>query len=516
MTAASDRVVLAVDLGTGGPKVGLVTTRGEVLWWRHRAVETHRGPGGAATQDAEEWWRLVVDGARAGLAESGVDGRRVVAVAVTSQWASTVPVDAAGVPVGDCVMWMDSRGREHSRAVVGGPVSGYDPRALVSWVRRTAGVPSPNGDDPLGHLLFLERDCPEVARRARWYLEPVDYLTMRFTGVAAASHMSMTAAWLTDNRRLDVLEYDPVLLRRSGVAAEKLPPLVPSGSLIAPVQPSVAELLGIPEDAVVVTGLPDLHGTTVGSGCVGAYETHVSIGTTSWVGCPLPVKKTDVIRQLASVPGVGSWAEAPYVLGNNQETAGRCLEWFRDTVLPQASYDEIVALAETAPAGSGGVLFAPWLAGERSPVDDRSARGGFHNVSVTTSTADLARAVLEGVACNVRWLLEAADHFTGRRLEPLRIVGGGARSALWCRIVADVTDRTVEQVADPLLCGLRGVGLAAGMTLGDVDRGELRDLVPLAGTFTPDPANRGVYDRLFAEFPGLYTSQRKMFHRLNR
>lgn len=518
------RVVLTVDLGTGGPKVGLVTTRGEVLWWCHRAVTTHRGSGGAATQDAEEWWQLVVSNARAALVETGLRPEQVVAVAATSQWASTIPVDEAGVPVGDCVMWMDSRGREHSREVVAGPVAGYAPVALASWVRRTGGVPSTNGDDPLGHLLHLERDQPEVARRARWYLEPVDYLTMRFTGRAAATHMSMTGAWLTDNRVLDQLRYDPVLVKRSGVAGDKLPPLVPTGSVIGTVQPSVAELIGISPEAVVVTGLPDLHGTTVGSGCIGAYETHVSIGTTGWIGCPLPAKKTDVVRQLAAIPGLGAWADAPYVLGNNQETAGRCLEWFRDSVMggrgvpggEPSSYDEIVALAATATPGSGGVLFAPWLSGERSPVDDRSARAGFHNVSITTTTADLARAVLEGVAFNTRWLLGAAEHFTGRRLDPLRLVGGGARSELWCRILADVCDRTVEQVADPLLCGLRGAALAAGMSLGDVERSEVRDLVPVAGVFAPDPAHRETYDRLFAEFPRLYKSQRGMFHRMNR
>ncbi|WP_395655979.1 FGGY-family carbohydrate kinase [Nocardioides sp.] len=518
MTEPADRLVLAVDLGTGGPKVGLVTTRGDVLWWRHRRVTTHLGPDGAATQDAEEWWRLVVEGTRAGLFESGLDGDRVVAVAVTGQWASTVPVDEHGVPVGDCLMWMDSRGREHSRAVVAGPVSGYDPRALTSWVRRTGGIPSTNGDDPVGHLLFLERDLPEVAARARWYLEPVDHLTMRFTGLPAASHMSMTAAWLTDNRHLDVLEYDPVLVRRSGVPVEKLPPLVPTGSVVGRVQPAVAELLGISADAVVVTGLPDLHGATMGSGFVGAYEAHVSIGTTGWIGCPLPEKKTDVVRQLAAVPGLGAWSEVPYLLGNNQETAGRCLEWFRDTVAGgvtgTATYDEVVAAAATSPPGARGVVFTPWLAGERSPVDDRSARAGFHHVSLTTSTADLARAVLEGVAFNARWLLEAAEHFTGRRLDPLRMVGGGAQSDLWCRIVADVCDRTVEQVAEPLLCGLRGVALAAGLTLGDIERHELRGLVPVAGVFVPDPATRDVYDRQFAEFPRLYRSQRRMSRRL--
>src|SRR4029079_4458875 len=123
---------------------------------------------------------------------------------------------------------------------VGGPVSGYDPVALATWVRRTGGVPSTSGDAPRGHLLFLERDAPEIARRARWSLEPVDYLTMRFTGVPAASHMSMTAAWVTDNRHLEVLAYDEKLVRLSGVAAAKLPPLVASGSIIGPVQGSVA------------------------------------------------------------------------------------------------------------------------------------------------------------------------------------------------------------------------------------------------------------------------------------
>jgi len=521
MSEPTRRFVLAVDLGTGGPKVGLVSTRGDVAWWEHRPVATRRGPGGAATQDAEEWWRLVVESSRRGLAETGLDADEVVAVAVTGQWASTVPVDECGLPVGECVMWMDSRGRDLSREVVGGPVSGYDPRALATWVRRTGGVPSTNGDDPLGHLLFLEREQPDVARRARWYLEPVDYLTMRFTGIPAASHMSMTAAWLTDNRRLDLLAYDEKLVRLSGAPVAKLPPLVASGSVVGPVDPSVAAELGICSGARVVTGLPDLHGSTVGSGFVGPYQTHLSIGTTAWVGCPLPRKKTDVIRQLASVPGLGDLGGAPYLLGNNQESAGRSLQWFRESVagglsgsLP--SYAEIFALAATAPPGSGGVVFTPWLAGERSPVDDRSARGGFHNLSTHTPTAHLARSVLEGVSFNARWLLTAAEHFAGRRLDPLRIVGGGAQSELWCQIVADVCDRTVERVADPLLCGLRGAALAAGIAIGDLDRDRLQHVVPLDGTFRPDPSTRAVYDGLFAEFPRLYRAQRKMFHRLNR
>jgi xylulokinase len=413
-------------------------------------------------------------------------------------------------------MWNDTQGAAHSHALVGGHVQGYNARALAGWVRRTAGVPSTSGDDPLGHMLHLDRDVPATARAARWYLEPVDYLTMRFTGVASATPASMTAAWLTDNRRPAGPAYDPVLVRRAGVDPGKLPPLAPTGSVVGKVLPAVAASLGLAPDAVVLTGLPDLHGAVVGSGCVRDYETHLSIGTTAWVSCPLPAKKTDLLRQMATVPGL---SPDGYLLGNNQEAAGRCLAWFRGTLgspedLPE--YDELTALAATARVGSGGVIFTPWLAGERSPVDDRTARGGFHNVSLSTTRADLVRAVLEGVAFNARWLLEGADHVAGRRLSPVRLIGGGAQSALWCQILADVCRRPVERVADPLLAGVRGVALVAGVALGDFGWDEVRPLVPVDLRLDPVASDADVYDQLFGRFPRLYRSQRRVFSRLNR
>jgi xylulokinase len=370
-------------------------------------------------------------------------------------------------------------------------------------------------------MLHLHHDRPEIARSARWYLEPVDYLTMRLTGRSAASHMSMTASWLTDNRRLDVLDYDPTLVRLAGVEEEKLPPLVPSGSVVGPVQPSTAAALGLGSDVQVITGMPDLHAVTIGSGLVLEGEAHASIGTSAWISCPLPRKKTDVVRQVATVPGLGtSLGAAPYLMGNSQDSAGRCLQWFRDQVAAgtdgaRPGFDAITALAESSPPGANGVLFTPWLTGERSPVDDRAARGGFHNVSIGSTQGDLSRAVLEGVALNLRWLLAASERFAKGTFDPLRLVGGGAQSELWCQIVADVCDRTVERVADPLLTGLRGVGIAAGLALGEFALTDVRSLVPVDRTFAPEPAHRAAYDRAFAELPRLYRAQRGMSARLD-
>ncbi|MEZ5093910.1 FGGY-family carbohydrate kinase [Nocardioides sp.] len=504
-----DRLVLAVDLGSGGPKVGYVTLAGEPVWtWYERGDAV----GGAETQDAGAWWRTIVSAARLGTAEGHVDGADVVGVAVTGQWASTVPVDAAGVPVAECLMWSDTRGAAYSRERFGGPVSGYAPTVLATWLRRSGGVPSPGGADPVAHLLHLQHDRPEVLEQARWCLEPVDYLTMRFTGRATATAMSMTAAWLTDNRDLDTLAYDPVLLRIAGVDPARLPPLVRGGSVVGTVLPDVAAEIGISADAQVVTGAPDLHNAVIASGCVDLHQTHLSLGTSAWISCPVPSKKTDVFRQLAAVPGIG---DGHYVLADNQDNAGRCLEWFRASFAPDLEYDDLAALAASAPPGAGGVFFTPWLSGERSPVDARWARGGFHNLSLAADRAALARAVMEGVALNLRWLLEAAEHFTGRRMDPIRLVGGGATMDVWCQILADTLDRTLERVEQPWMGGLRGGGLTVGLALGEIARDEVHGLVPVERVFTPDPGLRSTYDAMSVEFRKLFKGQRGMFRRLN-
>ncbi len=522
MTAAPVPHVLAVDLGTGGPKVGLVSVRGTVAARRQVAVPTRLLAGGGAVQDAARWWEVITEAAHQVLAGGEVQPDQVVAVSCTGQWASTVPVDAQGHPVGDCLLWLDSRGGPHSRRAVGGPVAGYAPGAAARWVRRSGGAPSTSGADPIGHMLFFEHDQPEVARRARWYLEPVDYLAMRFTGRAAASHASMAGAWLTDNRDLGRLAYDPVLVAASGVPADKLAPLVPTGSVVGEVDAGVARALGLGSGVVVVTGTPDLHSAAAGSGAVLEHEAHLTISTTSWVSCPVAKKKTDPFHQIATVPGLGARAggSAPYLVANNHETGGRCLEWVRDLFSdPERAgngYDALTQVAAGVGPGANGAIFTPWLAGERSPVDDRLARGGFHNLSLRSTRADLVRAVLEGVAYNSRWLAEAVDRFVGRRLEPIRVVGGGAASSLWCQIHADVLGRRIERVADPVDANLRGAALLAGVALGHLDPGELRSLVPVDGHFDPDDGAHRTYERLFVEFPRLYAAQKPMFARLNR
>jgi xylulokinase len=166
--------------------------------------------------------------------------------------------------------------------------------------------------------------------------------------------------------------------------------------------------------------------------------------------------------------------------------------------------------------GAGGVLFTPWLNGERAPVDDHTIRGGFHNLSLSSSRADMVRAVFEGVALNSRWLLGAVEKFCGRRLDSLAFVGGGANSALWAQIHADVMDRTIVRIADPVLANARGAGLLCHLALGRVRLAEIPAMVTTETVHEPDPATAPVYDELAAEFVNLYRAEKDIHRRLNR
>jgi xylulokinase len=520
-----EKYVLAIDLGTGGPKTALVSVHGEVAGHELILVETRHLPGGGAVQDPREWWAAITSSARKLLGGGIVDPADVVAVACTGQWGSTVPIDAQGEPAGDCILWMDNRGGPYSAKLVGGPVrvAGYAPHKALQWIRKSGGAPSPLGNDPVGHILFLRHEQPDVYRRAATFLEPVDYLNLRFTGTVAATPASMVLSWLTDNRDLARARYDPHLVKMSSLDPGTLPPLRKVGSVVGTVLPDVARDLGLPDGVQVVDGTPDLHSAAIGSGAIADYEPHLAISTTSWLSCHVPFKRTDVSHQIATIPSV---IPGRYLVANNHETAGVCLQWLRDNVVLNndglvqgtpspdgyAAYDR---LAAAVPAGSGGVIFTPWLAGERCPVDDRNVRAAFYNLSLSSTRAHMVRSVFEGVAFNARWMLEATERFVRRRLDAIRFIGGGAASDVWCQIHADVLDRSVHRVAAPLLANVRGAALFAGMVLGEVRAADVAQLARIDATFEPDPANRAVYDELYREYPGLYHRQRKMYARLN-
>jgi xylulokinase len=505
--------LLAIDLGTGGPKTAAVSLGGEVMAHEVRSVATRYTPDGGATQDPAGWWDGIRDGVRSLLAGGAVEAAKVAGVGITGQWGSTVPVDSDGRAVGPCLLWADTRGGSFAAKALGGPVSlfGYSPGNLVRWIQLTGGAPSPHGADPLGHELHLRKREPEVYARTATLMEPLDYLGLLLTGRRAATPASMILSWLTDNRPGAAAAYLPELTARSGRDPGRLPELLPTGSVLGPILPKAAKSLGLPRGVPVVAGIPDLHTAYLGSGAVEPFQAHVTISSTAWISCEVPFKKTDVLHQITSVPGL---RPGTYLAANNHETAGLCLQWLRDSVLG-GTYEELCAFAAIAPAGSGGVIFMPWLKGERTPVEDRNLRAGFINLSMHSDRASLARAVLEGVALNARWLLDATEGFVGKPLPTLRILGGGAVSDLWCQVHADVLGRRLERVADPVSANLRGAALFAAISLGKLALEEVPGLVRVTEVFEPDPEAVSVYAPVYAQFKRLYGRLHDVYAGLN-
>lgn len=505
--------VLAVDLGNGGPKVAAVAESGQILAAAFTPVSVHYGPDGTATQDAVEWEVALHESISRVSTEVPADG--LTAVGITGQWGSTVPVDDVGDPAGPVILWSDTRSRHHAARLLGGPINigGYAPHKVLPWVRIAGGAPSLSGADPTGHSLLLQNELSNIGARCRLLLEPVDYLAFLFTGRAVATPASMTASWLTDNRIDAPFGYAEKLVRRSGRDPGLLPELVATGSIQGLLQPGPAARLGLKPGVPVACGIPDIHAATVGSGAVQPYETHLAISTTAWLSAPVPFKRTDIAHSIATLPGLTPDLN---IVGNNIDTGGGALSWLRDTFLQTPrSYDELTALARSAPVGCEGLIFTPWLAGERSPVEDKNLRGGLLNLSLRTDQAMLVRGVLEGVAFNIGWLFGYYEKFMKRRVSALRIIGGGAQSDLWCSIIASVLGRRIEQVDDPWNAQLRGVALWTLVCLGRMSLAEAAARVPVAAVFDPDPADREIYARQMTEYRKLYGMVKGFYRRMN-
>ena len=523
--AAAQKHLLAIDLGTSGPKVALFTVEGALVGSDVESVPLLLAPDGGAEQSPDAWWKSITTASRRLTARHPEAAASVVGISCTAQWSGTVALDEAGTPLMNAILWMDSRGAKHVRALASGfpPVLGYGAGKLLSWVRLTGGAPGFSGKDSLAHILFLKAERPELYARTRTFLEPKDYLNFRLTGRRAASFDSIALHWVTDNRDPAHVVYSPKLLRLTGLSRDQLPELWRATDVLGPVLPDVARELGVSRDAQVVVGSPDVHTAAVGSGAVDDFVPHLYLGTSSWLTCHVPFKKTDALHNMASIV---SPVTGRYLIGNEQESAGACLTWLRDSVFfprdalsdaaaPTDVFERFEALAAQAPPGAGNLLFTPWLYGERTPVEDPTIRGGWSNVSLRARRGDLVRSVYEGVAFNSRWLLQAVEGFIGKRIQALHVVGGGARSRLWCQIHADILDRPVRRVDSPLQTNTRGAAFLAAVGLGHLRFADLAARVPVAETLEPNPAHRALYDGLFAEFVRHYRALKPLHARLN-
>jgi xylulokinase len=512
--------LLAIDLGTSGPKVGLVRADGTVIGTEFEPVPVSIVPGGGAEQDPDLWWQSVAVATRRLLGHSLVPIEDIRAVCPTAQWSGTVALDRSGRHLGNALIWMDARGASAIADLIGGPVrvEGYDPRKLRTWIRLTGGAPGKAGKDPLAHILWLQATHPELYRETATFLEPKDYLVYRLSGRLLTTPDTAALHWLTDNRVADRIEYHPDLLALAGVDRAKLPDLRPAASVAGPLTAEAAVHLGLLPGTPVVCGTPDVHSAAIGSGAVADNAAHLYVGTSSWLSCHVPYKKTDLLRNIASLP---SPLPGRYLVANEQESAGVCLDFLRQTMFidtfdegREAGYRRFDDLAAGAPAGANGVMFMPWLYGERTPVEDSNLRAAFFNLSIDARPGDIVRAVFEGVAHNTRWLLGAVERFTGARLDPITLVGGGGRSAVWAQIFADVLDRTIVRTADPVAVNLRGAALLGALALGIIEEKGIGAAVPVVETHRPDSSTRRVHDAHFAEFVSFHKSNRHSYRRL--
>jgi len=214
-----------------------------------------------------------------------------------------------------------------------------------------------------------------------------------------------------------------------------------------------------------------------------------------------------------------------YLLFAEQGVGGKALEFLLDLIYADDQFatgpapDDAVMRADraaaSAPAGSGGAVFLPWLNGTIVPEENERARGAFFNLSLATTRPHLVRSVLEGLAFNSRWTRIAAERFIGRRFTSFRFAGGGARSDLWAQIHADILGVPILQIEDSERATLRGAGLAALVNLGCIQIEEIPDLVPIRRVYEPNPSHRDIYNRLFKAFTRLYKRNRTIFNALN-
>lgn len=485
--------VLAWDVGTSGVKAVVVDRDGRVVASARRGYGLATGNGGWVEQDLDEMETACIEATRE-ILDGGVPASEVDGIGLTAQMFDLAPVDACGVATAPMISWLDQRattdadqlagriGRDEQFGLFGSIITGKDLIPKVLWLRDRA---------------------PAAWDATRWLLDCKEALVLRLTGRAVIDPGGALAFRL----------YDPVAGRwsmaaceRLGIPIDRLPDVAPATSIAGGLLPSLAERLGLAAGIPVIVGAGDVAASQLGAGATDPGDAHVSLGTAVYFGVTTDRPVIDPAGQLGVI---GHADPRLWILWLEVATGGGALAWLL-RALGDGSHPSAAALVEVSDRVSlvademDGLLFTPWLSGERVPVFDDQIRGAFSGLSLRHGRAHLVRAVMEGVAYQMRWALDYGAAY-GVPIGQIRGVGGGFIGATWTQIIADVIDRPIACIDRPqdaaavgaAACALVGVGAQSDLRF-------IRERVRVARPFEPDPMRRAVHDDGYDRFRRLY------------
>lgn len=507
--------VIAYDVGTTGLKTCLFDIDEEKkinpVADAAKGYDLYTLENGGSEQDPDQWWDAMCVTTKELLQRTGIPKEAIKGISFCAQMQAVVLVDKAGRHLRNSMGYMDQRGTEQIDKLMyqGIKIAGMNAVKLLRSLKITGAV-SGSVKDPVYKYRWVADNEPEIFEKVYKWLDVKDYLVLRASGKFTMSPDSAFATMLYDSRPGKGC-FSPEVCKFMDVNMDHLPEIVQCTDAVGGITAAAAEQLGLEEGTPVFSGAGDGAVIGVGGGACRNGDTHIYWGTSGWVSTVLEKRKLDVGSMIASMVGA---SQKYFNCFAELETAGKCVEWAMNR-LGIESYEELNELLESVPAGSNGVMFTPWLHGNRNPFEDPNARGMFFNLGLENTKADMIHAVVEGVCMHLRWQMTAMEKLTPIS-KNIRFVGGGARTPAICQILSDVLHKPVYTVDDPHNVG--SVGAAAIIATGLGVFGSVEDIadsiIPTAA-YVPLAQNSNVYNELFGTFQDLYKNNKKSFKKLN-
>ena len=490
--------LLGIDIGTSSCKVALFEPDGTVAATGGSDYPVSYPRRGWAEQDPRDWWEGLCRAIREMIGENGIDPADIAGIGTDGQSWSAIALDREGNVLCPTPIWTDTRSKAVCRETAA--------RLTEEKIFSVCGNPAQPGYT-WPKILWYREHRPEVFEKTEKILQSNSYIVYRMTGEITQDLSQGYGLACFDMRKGC---WDNETCAELGIPRKFLPDLMPSHRIAGRLTKEAAEQTGLKEGIPVAAGGLDAACGTLGAGVISPGQTQEQGGQAGGMSICIDRYAADprLILGFHVVPG-------RWLLQGGTTGGGGALKWLRETMCPELSFEEMSDLAEKAPAGSGGAVFLPYMAGERSPVWNPEACGVFFGLNFSTTRGQMIRACMEGVAYALRHNLETAEA-AGARAETLRAMGGSANSRVWTQIKADVTGHGIEVPASDTATTL-GAAILAGVGTGVYGSFEeaAERTIRVKKTFTPDPEKRAVYDRGYETYRKLYPALEEIMNSQN-